>query len=33
MVKKIIIGVGTLAAAGFVSMVGYIRKKYKPLYK
>lgn len=33
MVKKIIIGVGALAAAGVISMMGYVRKKCKPLYK
>lgn len=33
MVKKIIIGIGALAAAGLISMVGYMRKKSKPLYK
>lgn len=33
MMKKIIIGVGALAAAGFISMIGYVRKKSKPLYK
>jgi hypothetical protein len=31
--KKVVIGVGALAAAGVISMVGYVRKKYKPLYK
>lgn len=33
MVKKIIIGIGALAAAGLISMVGIVRKKSKPLYK
>jgi hypothetical protein len=33
MVRKLFIGVGALTAAGFISMVGYVRKKYKPLYK
>ena len=33
MVRKIIIGIGALTAAGFISMVGYVRKKSKPLYK
>lgn len=33
MVKKIIIGVGALTAAGVISMVSYMRKKCKPMYK
>jgi hypothetical protein len=33
MVKKIIIGVGALTAAGVVSMMKYVRKRCKPLYK
>jgi hypothetical protein len=33
MVKKIIIGVGALTAAGVISMMSYLRKKSKPLYK
>ena len=33
MFKKIVIGIGAIAAAGVISMVGYVRKKSKPLYK
>jgi hypothetical protein len=33
MVKKVIIGVGALTAAGLISIIGYVRKKCKPLYK
>jgi hypothetical protein len=33
MVKKVIVGVGALTVAGVISMVGYVRKKCKPIYK
>jgi hypothetical protein len=33
MVKKILIGISALSAAGVISMMGYVRKKCKPLYK
>lgn len=33
MFKKVVIGIGAIAAAGVISMVGYVRKKSKPLYK
>jgi hypothetical protein len=33
MLKKVVIGVGAIAAAGLISMLGYVRKKSKPLYK
>jgi predicted small secreted protein len=33
MIKKLIIGVGALTAAGVISMMSYVRKKCKPLYK